>query len=79
MSWRYITEKFVAVDDQGEEYTITKTRTFETIKYLDGHTEEFEKLPSLTVPMLGHVNKLSDTEFQIVATGTKLLLKGSAR
>ena len=70
---RVLTEKLAAVDPQGKRHIIIKTRTFETIKTLIS-SEEMEKLPSFSLPGLGAVNQTSDTEFQIVRTGTPLRL-----
>jgi hypothetical protein len=74
MSIRIEIEKFLTIDENGKIITVTKTRTFERQTMLDGHNEEYEKLSSLSVPGLGHVNPIDDPtyQYQILKTGMKL-------
>jgi len=61
------------IDEAGNKVGVIKVRVFDTITTLSGH-EEIEKLGRYVLPGGGHVNQLSESEFQVLQTGVKLKL-----
>lgn len=64
--------QFSAMGGDGRRYTVYEYRDVIDVSSLAGGRATRDGLPSFKLDGGGHVNKLSDTEFRIVATGVKL-------
>jgi hypothetical protein len=64
--------EFSATGADGRQYTVHEFRTYTHVAALSGATETLEGMPSFKLADGGHVNKVSNSELQIVATGVKL-------
>lgn len=61
-------ESFVAYDDEGTSYSVVVTRSRIDTSSLDGG-DSIEGLATYRLATGGAINKLSETEYRVVATG----------
>lgn len=70
---RRVTGSFQAVDDNGIEYSITEYTKFEHTTTLETATgDESEGVKEYEAGAGSPLNRISDTEFEMVADGTRL-------
>jgi len=70
-------ERIPMVDDRGNRHFVIRTRTLETVLGPIGPVEVVRQR-RLTLPGHGHVSALSDTEFEIFHSHTRLRIDGAA-
>lgn len=71
------TGSFIAVDDAGQEHTIIECRTFIQSRSLTGPSSEKPGLQSFFTENGGHVNKISEHEYEIVSSETRVFKRGA--
>jgi preprotein translocase subunit YajC len=70
-------DRIPTIDDHGNRHLVIRTRTLETVLGPIGAVE-VERQRRLTLPGHGHVIAVSDTEFEIFHTRTRLRIEGAA-
>ena len=70
-------DRIPTIDDHGNRHLVIRTRTLETISGPIGPVE-VERKRRLTLPGQGHVFAVSDTEFQVFHSRTRLRIDVAA-
>ena len=71
-------DQIQTIDDHGNRYVVIRTRTLETVLGPVGPVE-IERKRRLTLPGHGHVFAVSDTEFEIFHSRTRLRIDAASR
>ena len=71
-------DRIPTIDDHGNRHLVIRTRTLETVLGPIGPVE-VERQRRLTLPGHGHVFAVSDTEFEILHSRTRLRIDVAAR